>query len=282
MKIKDIHKIDTFLNEQPVTYEDFQKISAEKYRHVASFALWPQNYDGHDATFLTKARCENDKDGKRSRTYFNDNLSGNLHKNVILLGLNFGARSDKKYSLENLLRQDMVNQYRGRGGREASAYRGYGPIKYDYLDEQTHYNFKKLISGAYMTDLFKWDKNQINNSNNIPKPNGISTKTGNELMKYLNSDLPNVLNQNITGLKDELETLGLDTDKHFVIFLLGSSFVTTKNNYSIIDELKDAFPTAYIGDDFLYHYSASNNEQQFQNHNIPVFQKYAEKIIDWY
>ncbi|AXX64394.1 hypothetical protein DS830_02465 [Bombilactobacillus bombi] len=71
-----------------------------------------------------------------------------------------------------------------------------------------------------------------------------------------------------------------------MIFLLGHKFVETKNNYRIFDRLKDAFPTAYIGDDFLYHYSyhysASNNEQQFQNHNIPVFQKYAEKIIDWY
>lgn len=250
-----------FLDTQSLTYPEYQNIRAH-LSHISSFALWLAKHTGNQAPALL---VDTEAD-------FNAQLAGKLHKNVVILGLNYGdvKGSEKTIAQQIAMQPDervtlyqshmnMANQYGGRYGKK-----GLGP-KFSYYQATD-----SLIRGAYLTDLFKYSLDEHTDL----IASGLPSHTWNEFEKsHSQAEMAEILAFNIDGLAYELEQIvGLDTSKPFVILLMGKSKFA--NSQAAIQA---KFPTAII--EIIYHYQARKKTIEMEARNSAVIDKVGIKAV---
>lgn len=234
---------EEFRKNNELTYDEYKRVR-ETYPHIASFAYWPNGYYISEVQRKIMQNIEIPIVAK-SEEDFNARLLGNVQKGVIILGLNYGDRSytpannvlkDEKLSVTDRLKKltayyDLQNQYAGNNQSKAF------PSEF-----VTHNGHTSVLSGAYMTDLFKFNADE----NGKWLATGMATKDAGMLIDYL-KEHPEAVDYNIQGLQHELHEV-LGAGEQIVFILLGGKV----QHYA--PSIQKAFPQALL---FNYtHYAA--------------------------
>lgn len=200
-----------------ITYEAYEKIK-KYYPHTSSFAYWKDlnRLDNRNLPIVVE-----------SEEAFNNELKGILHGNIILLGYNFGVDPQLQKVLDETncqTAEDYIKMYvKNAGGIFTNQYGGKFARRIFKFAKGTP------LEGAYMTDLFKFKKEDQENTH----PTGLPTDNGRQL--ELDDQL---IERNIKGLRYEIdEVLNCHQTPKFVC--MGTTMFTQK----IINALKKEFNT---------------------------------------
>lgn len=251
---------EEFRHQNALTYEEYKRVR-ETYGHVGSFAYWPDGFSVKDATPIVAD----------SETDFDKRLKGHLQKGVVILGTNYGVRpytpandyhEDQQLSVEERQAKltkyyDLQNQYAGPRVKRA-----FSP------EFETHNGQTSVLSGAYMTDLFKFNLDEEGKW----LATGIATKEASDLAKYL-KDNPAVVDLNLKGLRHELQEV-LGAGEQFVLVMLGGAV----QGYA--DRLQAEFPQALL--EKYPHYAAYQyTAEEFQAKGKQLNEDILAGIAKW-
>ncbi|WP_461215733.1 hypothetical protein [Lacticaseibacillus sp. GG6-2] len=172
-------------------------------------------------------------------------MRGHLQKGVVILGTNYG---DRPYTPANDILEDQKLSVAARQAKLDEFYNlnnqyGGNNVKRAFSPEfETHNGKVSILSGAYMTDLFKFNPDEDGKW----LATGMATKTEAQLNDYL-KDHPEAVDYNIAGLQHELHDV-LGAGEQIVFVLLGGMV------QGFASRLQKAFPEALMFD--FYHYAA--------------------------
>jgi hypothetical protein len=249
-----------FLKNNALSYNDYRNIRGT-YGHVGSFAYWPEGFSLKNAEPLLVD----------SEEAFNAQLRGHLQKGVVILGANYGVRAytpandvhdDQKLSVANRAQKltdyyDLSNQYTGEHAQRAFS-----------KEFATHNGETSVLSGAYMTDLFKFNEDEDGQW----LATGLATKSTTELKAYI-EEHPETVALNIEGLRHELHDV-LGAGEQIVIVLLGGTVQHYKK------QIQEVFPKALLLN--YTHYSAYQfTAAEFQEKAAKLNEEVLAGIAKW-
>ena len=239
-------KINEFKQAGQISYAEYLDLT-DKFRHVSSFAYWP-DADLGTATRAEALIADNEEE-------YNARLRPNLQKGVILLALNFGlpknsdygaVAPDSKLTPEARVAKLQEMHYFTNMYVKSAAHEHY------YPSFDTYQGQPSVLRGAYMTDLFKFTRDEQGQL----IATGLATNQGNEIGQLAKTDAE-LVTTNIAGLKHELQDVLHVPDK-FVMVLLGGTVQSYRS------ELVKAFPQAKFEDMWHYKYVAKSADWEQQ------------------